>query len=55
MSNFEIAVLFLLAPLAVWVLARVTFAAFFAAKAAYLRRFFHATGETQNGRGDGGP
>lgn len=38
----------LLLPLAVWVIARVIFAAYFAAKAEFLRRYFNATDKAKN-------
>jgi hypothetical protein len=46
----ELFLLIALTPVAVWVLARVSCAAYFAAKAAYLRRFFHESDQTKAGR-----
>lgn len=49
----EILILSLLAPVAVYGLARLIFAAYFITKANFLRRFFHGTDQTKNpGTGD---
>lgn len=40
-SDFSLLLLILLAPLAVYGLARLVFTAYFRTKADYLRRFFH--------------
>lgn len=49
MNETQITLLVVLAPMAVYGLARCIFAAYFSAKGAYLRRFFHVTDQKENG------